>query len=270
MNERKREAILAADFVRNLCPKLKLQDNLIGVILGTGWDVLQNRETREIPLSDIPGFNSLPELDGHARVLSIGYIAGKLVIALRGRIHLNEAPNDPNITRMVRLQTEMLIELGVKTLIVTSAVGSLSMMLKVGTIAIIDGFITLYAPEMPLWAGEFCSPDDAISQELIKIASDAQREEINTSIVSHVMLRGPFFEGRKYDKPLLAESGGKVVGMSMLPEACVAALCGIKILCLGFITNSMFEIHSHETNQARAKKVSTHLGDYLIRIIRRI
>lgn len=270
MDERKKEAILAADFVRALCPKLKGQDNLIGIILGTGWDVLQNRETRDIPLSDIPGFSGLSELNGHARVLSIGYIAGKLVIALRGRIHLNEAPNDPNIARLVRLQTELLIELGVKTLIVTSAVGSLSMMLEVGTIAIIDGFITLYAPEMPLWAGEFCSPDDAIDEKLIDIASAAQREETRTHVVSHAMLRGPFFEGRKYDKPLLAESGAKVVGMSMLPEACVAALRGIKILCLGFITNSMFEVHSHETNQARAEKVSAHLADYLIRIISRI
>lgn len=270
MNPRQKEALVAANFIRNLCPWLKESTTPIGLVLGTGWDVIQDDEATEIPFHHIPGFNGLEHIDGHARKLLVGKIAGKHVVALRGRVHMNENPCDPNISRMVRLQTEMLFQLGVKNIIVTSAVGSLDRSLEVGSIAIIDGFVTIYAPEMPLWANEFYSPEDAISVRLKVIALQEQLDELNVQEVGHVMVRGPFFEGRRYDKPLLAASGAKVVGMSMLPEACIAAVYGAEFLGLGFVTNTHFETHSHEENMARAKKSSALLKDYLIRIINRI
>jgi purine-nucleoside phosphorylase len=273
MNPRQREAITAANFIRGLCPWLNESVTPIGLVLGTGWDVIKDENATEIPFQHIPGFSGLEHIDGHARKLLVGKIAGKHVVALRGRVHMNEAPCDPNIPRMVRLQTEMLFQLGVKQIIVTSAVGSLHNFVKVGSVVIIDGFITVYAPEMPLWANEFYSPEDMISERLSFIAHRAKHEQEGiTSLteVAHVMVRGPFFEGRKYDKALLAASGAKVVGMSMLPEACIAAIYGAEFLGLGFVTNSPFEVHSHENNVERAKELSEKLGDYLTRIIRMI
>jgi purine-nucleoside phosphorylase len=273
MNPRQREATVAANFIRGLCPWLNESITPIGLVLGTGWDVIKDEEAIEIPFEHIPGFHGLEHIDGHARKLLVGKIAGKHVVALRGRVHMNEAPCDPNIPRMVRLQTEMLFQLGVKQIIVTSAVGSLNNFIKVGTVVIIDGFITVYAPEMPLWANEFDSPEDAISQRLNLIAWEANRglEKMKTvKEVAHVMVRGPFFEGRKYDKALLATSGAKVVGMSMLPEACITAVYGAEFLGLGFVTNSPFETHSHETNVERAKEVSEQLSEYLSLIIKKM
>jgi purine-nucleoside phosphorylase len=270
MNPRQREAIAAANFIRGLCPWLNESVTPIGLVLGTGWDVLKDEEATEIPFSHIPGLHGLEHIDGHARKLLVGKIAGKHVIALRGRVHMNEAPCDPNIPRMVRLQTEMLFQLGVKQIIVTSAVGSLDQFIKVGTVVIIDGFITVYAPEMPLWANEFYSPEDMISERLNLIAKQEHEGKVSIKEVAHVMVRGPFFEGRQYDKALLAASGAKVVGMSMLPEACVAAVYGVEFLGLGFVTNSPFEVHSHETNVERAKEVSEQLSNYLARIIKQI
>ncbi len=59
--------------------------------------------------------------------------------------------------------------------------------------------------------------------------------------------------------------------MSMLPEACIAALYDdVKVLGLGFVTNSDNETHSHERNLAQAQKASAKLGGLLERIIRRI
>lgn len=270
MNPRKNEAVKAANFIRNLCPYLNPFHTPIGLVLGTGWDVIRDEEAIEIPFQHIPGFNGLEYIDGHARTLLVSKIGGKQIVALRGRIHMNEAPCDPNIARMVRLQTEMLFQLGVKTIIVTSAVGSLDPSLEVGDIAVIDGFVTIYAPEMPLWANEFYSPEDAICSRLKVIALQEQLDELKVQAAGHVMVRGPFFEGRRYDKPLLATSGAKVVGMSMLPEACIAAIYGVEFLGLGFVTNTHLEIHSHEENMARAKKSSALLKDYLVRIINRI
>jgi len=266
--QREQEAMLAAMFIRKLF-RTRMRPR-IGVILGTGWgDTLPITNGTFCSFKDIPGFTALDTLEGHHRELVIGRVADKGVAVLRGRVHLNEAPHDPSIAKMVRLQTEMLFHLGVKKLIVTSAVGSLRGALDVGQIAVVNGFVTVFAPDMPLWAGEFCSPEDALSLALRKIAHE-ERGQLVTKEVGHVMVRGPFFEGRNYDKPLLAQTGAGVVGMSMLPEACVAALYGIPVLGLGFVTNDDMEAHSHEENQARAKAKSEHLGGFLTHIVGRL
>lgn len=247
----------------------------VGLVLGTGWgDVLKISDAVEIPFQEILGFKALGSLAGHARRLVIGKIGERSVVVLRGRVHMNEAPNNPALAEMVRLQTEMLLHIGFRadTLIVTSAVGSLRGALEVGQIAVVDGFVTVYAPEMPLWAGEFCSPEDALSGRLRQIARE-ERGELVTKEVGHVMVRGPFFEGRRYDKALLAASGAGVVGMSMLPEACVAALYreeGAEVLGLGFVTNDDVAAHSHEENQACAARSAVHLGEFLARIVQRV
>ncbi|MBI4434296.1 hypothetical protein HY635_00530 [Candidatus Uhrbacteria bacterium] len=251
----------------------------IGLVLGTGWgDVLKFDQAIEIPFGEIPGFNGLEGLEGHARRLVIGSLGGRDIVALRGRVHLNEAPCDPNVAKMVRLQTEMLLQLGVRTLIVTSAVGSLRGCLPVGGIAVVDGFVTVYAPEMPMWAGEFVSPEDTLDPALRAIALE-ECGDLVAKTVGHVMVRGPFFEGRRYDKARLAGPTlplaalvrcAGVVGMSMLPEACIAALYDAKVLGLGFVTNDDVAEHSHEENQRQAKAAAPHLCGLLARIVARL
>jgi len=265
---RENAAIAAADFIRTKCPEFNSDACPIGLILGTGWgDVLKIDNPQEIPLINIPGFSNLEVLEGHKRCLIIGQVAGKQVLVLSGRIHMNEAPCDPNLAKMVRLQVEMLFQLGVKQMIVTSAVGSLLHGLEIGDIGVVQGFVTVFAPEMPLWAGEFCSPEDTLDKKMQAIAHQ-ESGELRTHTVGHVMVRGPFFEGRIYDKPLLYNSGAQVVGMSMLPEACIAALYDVDFLGLGFITNNFSDVHSHEDNMFRAKKASAELGAYLTRIVK--
>lgn len=269
--QREAEAARAADHARGHLRELGREsvEQPIGLVLGTGWgDVLKFDDAVELPFGEIPGFEELATLEGHARRLVIGTLGGKDVVALRGRVHLNEAPANPHVARMVRLQTEILFQLGVRTLIVTSAVGSLRGTLPVGGIAVVNGFVTLYAPEMPMWAGEFVSPDDTLDPALQAIAHEVCPLVAKT--VGHVMVRGPFFEGRRYDKGLLAATGAGIVGMSMLPEACIAALYGAKVLGLGFVTNDDVAEHSHEENQRRAKEAAPHLCDFLAQIVVRL
>jgi len=267
---REKEATLAANFILKSCPALVNQEPPIGIILGTGWgDVLEINKLAEIPFETIPGFSHLESLEGHARQVVCGELNNRLVVVLRGRVHMNEAPSCPEVAKMVRLQVEMLCQLGVKTFIVTCAAGGLRGTFKVGEIAVVDGFVTVFAPEMPLWAGEFCSPEDVLSERLRQIAL-AQRGELITKEAAHIMLRGPFFEGRKYDKEILARTNAKVVGMSLLPEACVVALYEAEMLGLAFVTNDDIGVHSHETNVANAKNAASLLGGYLTRIVGKI
>lgn len=243
----------------------------IGLVLGTGWgDALEIENPISTGFNEIPGFETLGELDGHARQVIYGKIAGKEVLALRGRVHLNEGHSE-DIPKMVRLQTEMLFQLGIEKLIVTSAVGSLIPDFPVGSIAVIRSFITLFAPPMPMWAGEFVSPEDMLDQQMQWSAIEAcEKACLFRGLAVHAMVRGPFFEGRKNDKGILKRLGAGVVGMSMLPEFCVAALYDVKSVGLGFVTNNDTEEHSHEENRARAKQSEAKLGAMLAGLIERI
>ncbi len=254
----------------NIVPDGRL---MIGVILGTGWDVLPIRQAQVKSLNRI---DALPRVEtvvaGHARTLAYGAINGVPVVVLRGRYHLNESLDDPDLALMVRLQTMLLLHLGVKTLIVTSAVGSLVEKVRVGDFVVVDGLVQAFAPQLPLFAGEFCSPEDALDPSLQMLACSRAVKVKGLRVVKggHVMLRGPNFEGRKYDKKFLAATGASVVGMSMLPEVAVASLFhqkGVRALGLGFVTNGAFEVHSHEENQRRARAAQGLLGEYLSRLI---
>lgn len=239
----------------------------IAVVLGTGWgDALEFENRRSVPLKNITEyFWSLGTLAGHAREVVAGCVAGNDIIALRGRVHLNEAPDNANIYHMVRLQVSMFFALGVTHVILTNAAGSLRPeVARVGDIVAADGFVMPFAPDLPGWAGEFKSPEDTLDPELRSIARViGNKVGLAVHNGGYAMLRGPFFEGRKYDKPLLRMSGATAVGMSTLPEACIAALYDAKVLALSFITNDDAEEHSHEENVRRAQEKSGKLGALL-------
>lgn len=281
-----RRAFDAAEFLRK---KLQLTKGPVhlGIVLGTGFGdklILENR--REVPFSQVPGFSELQDLAGHERKFIAGTIEGVLVVGLSGRIHLNEDFEDnAGIMRMVRLQTQVLMELGVRKLIVTCAAGSLPGKsykfgqrtriyvpwwgdVKVGSLVVIDGFVTNHAPALPSYAGEFVSPADTLSVRLkAKALEAAFYYPGEVTCGAYAMLRGSAFETQAYDKPALAKEGARIVGMSVYADCFVASLYGAEVLALAFVTNDCIAKHSHEGNLAVAKQASEGLGNYLSHLI---
>ncbi len=271
-NKRREEAAIeAAGFLKRKLNLAKPVDTAI--VLGTGWgDALELQNERDARLDEIPRFGRLQHIAGHARRVVSGELHGREVLLLRGRVHLNEAPDDSNLAKQVRLQVEMLFHLGVTNLVLTSAVGGLiDSTIYVGDLVVISDFVTSYAPPMPLWAGEFCTPKNALSVDLQKSAKLAANTfPGRLHIGPHGMVRGPQFESL-LDKRRLKEDGAIVVGMSTLPEVCVASLYPeVRVLAIGFVTNGMFEPHNHETNVARAKAHTAELGHFLERIVQKL
>lgn len=266
MRNQRAEA-LAQDAAEYIGSTLGVDSGPIGVVLGTGWgDRLHLDNRREVSFERVPGFGRLSALEGHSRMFVAGSCFGKQVIALSGRVHLNEAPADPMVHQMCRLQIEALMRLGVRKLIVTCAAGALpDTSIEVGNLVFIDGFLTLFAPDMPLFAGEFCSPEDVLSIRNSHIASASYAGGTKEGI--YAMVRGPFFEGRRCDKRALSQAGADIVGMSTLPEACIAALYGADVQALAFVTNDTDEMHDHKTNLRRAAEASRHLGLCLSKIV---
>lgn len=254
----------------------------VALVLGTGWSAaLPLENARQMFFSDIVGFDGIEHLthiEGHSRIVVCGDLKGKNVIALQGRIHLNEDPtHQADVMRMARLQIEMLLKLGVRRFILTNAAGSLKSEIEVGSVVMANSFVSLFAPAMPLFGGEFCAPQDRLSNSWRATALNAARgiqyEQVDWRPLTYhegayAMLRGPQFEGRGLDKKMLRDAGASVVGISTYPEMCVIATeRDTEALCLSFVTNTDSETHSHEENQLRAKSKSSQLGDLLNTII---
>jgi purine-nucleoside phosphorylase len=297
MRDRKleKEAASAAEDIRCFFGFKKSLRIKTAILLGTGWgNAFTVGGFRKMPLTEISGFTHLDrfkQVEGHERLLLYGEFGGEQVLALKGRIHLNESIMDYQLYRMVRLQVEMLFHLGVKNFIITSAVGSLDEGIEVGDVAVVNSLLTLFAPNMPLKGGEFCSPEDVLpsinTQD--RIFSLAQEVGLKAIPATHAMVLGPFFESRKVDKVVLKMLGADVVGMSLLPELCISALYkdeeveeinhitgekmilgGIKPIGVCFVTNSSSEIHSHETNQERAIAKQVLLTRFLEKIVKNL
>lgn len=271
--ESERTAASAAFLARQQLRLEKFSEVPVGIMLGTGWGAaLSPYISREMLLCDSRAFqdfgiSSLPALSGHKRKLALGRYEKTTFLALQGRIHLNEEPTGLRTYQLARLQVEMLIQMGVKTLILTNAVGTLSEYFPVGSVMIPNSFMTLFAGAMPLWGGEFCSPEDAIDIDLARSAMRTASKDVKAGLGTYAMVRGPHFESRRADKDILRKLGASAVGMSLIPESCIAALYGVKVLCLSFVTNDDEEKHSHEENLARAKEAEPKLSNILRTIV---
>jgi len=112
----------------------------IGVVLGTGLNALSNEilTITEINYSDIPHF-PLSTLESHHGQLQIGTLSNKNIIAMKGRFHYYEGYSMQDIAFPIRV----LKEIGVQTLIISNAAGSLNPLFKRGSIMIIDDYINL-------------------------------------------------------------------------------------------------------------------------------
>ncbi len=252
------------------------------ILLGSGWGrALQLQNEVSIPLARIPGFSKLRYLKaekGHELVVRAGIIGDGLKVCMVGRIHLYQQaygrPHD-DVRQMVRLESEMLYQLLPHAVIVTAGVGALPQPWwrhkthKVGDIVVCTGFITKYAPRLPLYDGDgFPTPAYAVSQSLKDIAlrtDDGKGCALQTAI--HIMLPGPNIEGL-LDKTLLGREGGTVVGLSILETMAVGSLYpGIPSLALALITNGWEEKHDHDAVTAAGDKEASRLADVLTQII---
>lgn len=97
----------------------------IGIVLGSaqGEFVHQLEDSSSIPYSRIPLFPDFrEEVPGHAGQLWTGKVAGRRVLAMRGRYHYYQGYSLQEVVLPVRT----LIELGVRTLIITNAAGGVA------------------------------------------------------------------------------------------------------------------------------------------------
>jgi purine nucleoside phosphorylase len=274
MNKRQYERTLerAAKKLRGRLGLSRTDSIDTAVVLGTGWgDSFPFNAHRVVKMSDVVAFRGLEEMPGHKRQFEIGTVdlSGALhrIVALRGRIHMNEDTFDPRVRILVRLQIDVLIKLGVRKFILTAAVGSLKSDLLARNIVVVDSFPGFGQDIMPNFPGEFTNIKGALNGAMIEKLKDSFRQG------SYVFFRGSHFEDKTRDKYQMAAMGGTVVGMSVKPECFTIAAArqrlgfDISAVVLCYVTNDMVEEMDDAMHRARAEEDKDALSQAIIKTL---
>ncbi|MGZ3765770.1 MAG: purine-nucleoside phosphorylase [Mucilaginibacter sp.] len=215
----------------------------VGIILGTGLGglVTEIEVEKQLMYSNIPDF-PISTLEFHSGKLIFGILAGKKVVAMQGRLHYYEGYTMQQITFPVRVMKM----LGIKTLFVSNASGSLNSAFKKGDLMVIEDHINLQHLNPLIGRNEeelgprFPDMSEPYKQVLIdkalNIASD-------NNIICHkgvyVAVTGPNLETRA-EYRYLRIIGGDAVGMSTVPEVIVANHMGLPVFAISVLTDEGF------------------------------
>jgi len=231
----------------------------IGIILGTGLNELTSIIDihLEIPYHEIPHFKTSTAPSHHGKML-FGSFGNKNIIIMQGRLHCYEGYSALETTYPVFVMKE----LGIKTLILTNAVGSVNENLQVGDIVVIkdhinlSGINPLVGENDPSIGPRFPSMHNAYHKQYRQIVQKMCIEnEIPFKEGIYVGLLGPSLETTA-ECQMLKTIGGDMVGMSTVHEVIVGVYLGLKILGLSTITNLSNLFHSDTHAQTTIEKVA--------------
>ncbi|WP_392560831.1 purine-nucleoside phosphorylase [Orbus sturtevantii] len=224
----------------NYIQKLTNKKPTVGIILGSGLgafaDTLQNAV--HIDYDDIPYFAKSAAV-GHANELVIGDIAGKTVVAMKGRFHYYEGFSLDQVTFPVRVMKM----LGIEKLIITNACGAVNTNFKPGDLMLITDHINLTAnnplmgPNNSELGVRFLDVSEVYSKKLRRIVLDAA-EKLDITLQQGVYA---WWTGPTYETPaeirMIRTLGADAVGMSTVPEALIARHSGIETVGISCLTN---------------------------------
>jgi xanthosine phosphorylase len=212
----------------------------IAIILGSGLGGLAAKVEGAVTLAykDLPGFPVLT-VAGHAGQLIIGKLNGVPVIVLNGRKHFYETSDAYPLKTMIRSMKAV----GVETLFLSNAAGSLRAHIKVSELMLITDHINflglnpLVGPNDETFGPRFFPVADAWDPELgAKIKDVAKQQSVTLHQGVYVAFRGPSFE-TPAEIRMVQGWGGDAVGMSSVPDCLIARHCGLKVAGISCITN---------------------------------
>ncbi|KAJ1962736.1 Purine nucleoside phosphorylase, partial [Dispira parvispora] len=212
----------------------------VGIVCGSGLGGLSaTLDTGAVTINyaDIPNFPQ-STVAGHAGKLVFGMLRGKPTVCMVGRFHYYEGYSPETTTLPLRVMQL----LGVETVIVTNAVGSLNDDFNVGDVVLIKDHVSipgiaglnpLVGPNLSEFGPRFPPISDVYDFDLrVKMGETyysqpefrAKGMTMHEGIYSFVS--GPSYESRAEGR-FLRSIGADVVGMSTIPEIITAAHCGL-------------------------------------------
>ncbi len=262
----------AAAFVRKRAPDFRPE---VGFVLGSGLAkaVPALEGARVIPYAEIPGFPRTT-VPGHEGKLILGRAFGKKVAVMQGRFHYYEGHAMESIALPVRALEYM----GLKTLIVTAAVGSMREKIRPGHFTVISDHVNLMGrnPLRAFHEEEFGTmfPDmtaayDPRLRKLLLAACRRRKAPAREGV--YVAVGGPSYETPAEIRAFRA-LGGDVVGMSVVPEVVPARQMGVATAALTWTSNMAAglpgAIQNHGDVLALGERVAENLRAVLAEVIR--
>ena len=245
-----------------------------GIILGSGLGNLTSELNirKEISYSDIPHF-PVSTVMGHSGKMIFAELGGKNVLVMSGRFHYYEGYVPHLITYPVRVMKQ----LGVDTLFLSNAAGSVNPGFKVGDLMIINDHISFFTPNPLIGKNEeklgtrFPDMTEPYSRELIaKARSIASNAGYDVKESVYVAVTGPTFE-TKAEYQLIKTIGADAVGMSTVQEVIVARHGGMNVFAMSVITDIGIRedenVITHEEVLAAAKEAEPKLTTIFTQLI---
>ena len=222
-----------------LSARLEGRKPVAGIVLGSGLGKLadQIEDPIVIPYGGIPKFPTSTAI-GHKGNFICGYLGGKCVIAMQGRIHYYEGYPMNQVVLPIRV----MIGLGIKALFVSNAAGGTNLAYHVGDLMIIRDHINLIpnpliGPNLDTLGPRFPDMTRPYDPILIKKAEAIAKEEgIYLQKGVYIAVSGPCYETPAEYK-FFRLIGGDAVGMSTVPEVIVARHASIPVFGMSVITD---------------------------------
>jgi purine-nucleoside phosphorylase len=245
----------------------------VGVVLGSGLggfaDALE--DAVEIPYEDIPGWPQATAI-GHAGTLVIGAFGGVPVAVMRGRAHLYEGLSPAKVVFGVRV----LGLLGIRTLVVTNAVGAIDDRLQPGQLALISDHVNLQAqsplvgPNDESLGPRFPEMTDAYDPALRAAAREAAgRLGLDLGEGVYAAWLGPAFE-TPAEIRMLRTLGADLVGMSLVPEVLAARHLGIRCLAISCVTNLAAGVSPEPIDHEQVLEIGARAAGSLVSLLREL
>jgi len=214
-------------------PQLAVCAAKMAVVLGSGLGPFA--DGLEIKDSFSYGELALPEskVPGHAGRLLIADLDGTRLLVAQGRVHLYEGWDPHEVVKMVHLFHAV----GVKTLVLTNAAGSLHSDFSPGSWMMLSDHINLTGRSPLLGGPHFVDMTEVYSPRLRKAF------HLSASSLGHSLHEGVYaaLNGPQYETPaeirMLQRFGADAVGMSTVPEAIQARALGLEVAAFSCLTN---------------------------------
>lgn len=262
-----------ADAVRLIQSKTALRPQ-IGLVLGSGLGAFARSldKATVIPFGQIPHFPVSTAI-GHTGELVIGSAQGVPVAVMAGRVHLYEGYTVQQVVFPIRVLARM----GVKTIIMTNAAGSVNINYHPGELMIISDHINFMGANPLIGPNEdalglrffdMTEPYDPILGALAEKACSKVGMTVRKGV--YIAFTGPSYETPAEIKMARA-MGADAVGMSTVPEVIAARHLGVRVLGISCITNMAAGVLKKKLDHREvldtAEKVREGLIDVLTRLI---
>jgi len=240
----------------------------VGLVLGSGLGGLVDEVKNPVRISygELPGFPK-SGVTGHAGELVAGDFNGTPVIMMAGRAHYYEHGD----AGAMRPALEVLQGIGVETLMLTNAAGSLEPAMGPGSVMLITDHIN-FSGSNPLF-GEptdkrFVGLTQAYDADM-RAALEAAAQKTGTPLHKGVYM---WFSGPSFETPaeirMARIVGANAVGMSTVPEVILARFLGLRVAACSVITNLAAGMTGGELSHQETKDMAPLGGARLAAILR--